>query len=120
MTLPLELVNIDNPTETTEFPLGRFEVFRVGGQEIGQATYEPGWHWREHVGPIVGTELCQTPHIGFVLCGKAAVSMADGTEIVLSEGNFFSIPPGHDSWVLGEEMYVSLHLAGADTYARTR
>ncbi len=29
----------------------------------------------------------------------------------------FSIPGGHDSWVVGDEPYVSLHLQGAAGYA---
>jgi hypothetical protein len=33
-------------------------------------------------------------------------------------GDFFAIPPGHDSWVTGDERYVSLHLLGASDYAR--
>jgi hypothetical protein len=27
------------------------------------------------------------------------------------------IAPGHDSWVIGDEPYVSLHFLGADHYA---
>ena len=29
----------------------------------------------------------------------------------------FQIAPGHDSWVVGDEPYVSLHFLGADHYA---
>jgi hypothetical protein len=32
-------------------------------------------------------------------------------------GDIFHIAPGHDSWVVGEEPYVSLHFFGADHYA---
>jgi hypothetical protein len=32
-------------------------------------------------------------------------------------GELFYIPPGHDSWVVGDEPYVSLHLMGAGAYA---
>ena len=28
-----------------------------------------------------------------------------------------SEPPGHDSWVVGDEPYVSLHILGSDDYA---
>jgi len=45
------------------------------------------------------------------------VKMADGTELVIEAGDVFAIPPGHDSWVVGEEPYVSLHLLGAAGYA---
>jgi quercetin dioxygenase-like cupin family protein len=44
--------------------------------------------------------------------------MADGTEHTLRAGTLFAIPPGHDSWVVGDEPYVSLHLLGAADYAR--
>jgi mannose-6-phosphate isomerase-like protein (cupin superfamily) len=55
--------------------------------------------------------------VGIVLSGRAAVKMADGTELILEAGDVFAIPPGHDSWVVGEEPYVSLHLLGAAGYA---
>ena len=29
----------------------------------------------------------------------------------------FHVPPGHDSWVVGDEPYVSIHFMGADDYA---
>jgi mannose-6-phosphate isomerase-like protein (cupin superfamily) len=45
------------------------------------------------------------------------VKMAGGTELVIEAGDVFAIPPGHDSWVVGEEPYVSLHLLGAAGYA---
>ena len=35
----------------------------------------------------------------------------------LRPGDVFHIAPGHDSWVVGDEPYVSLHLLGADHYA---
>jgi hypothetical protein len=27
------------------------------------------------------------------------------------------VPPGHDSWVVGDEPYVSLHVMGSEQYA---
>jgi hypothetical protein len=33
-------------------------------------------------------------------------------------GDLFHVPPGHDSWVVGDESYVSLHFLGADEYAK--
>jgi hypothetical protein len=46
--------------------------------------------------------------------------MDDGTIHELRPGTLFYIPPGppgHDSWVVGDEPYVSLHFLGADDYA---
>jgi hypothetical protein len=46
----LEIVNVAHPTEIREFSHGRLEVFEIGGQVIGRASYDPGWRWSEHVG----------------------------------------------------------------------
>jgi hypothetical protein len=27
------------------------------------------------------------------------------------------VPPGHDSWVVGDEPYISLHVMGSENYA---
>jgi quercetin dioxygenase-like cupin family protein len=113
----LNLERFDSPNEVREFEKGRFELIRIGGMSIGRATYEPGWKWSEHVGPTAGTESCQVEHVGFVVSGQAAVKMDDGTERVMKEGDLFYVPPGHDSWVVGNEPYVSLHFLGADKYA---
>ena len=44
----------------------------------------------------------------------------DGGEIIeLGEGSLFHIPAvPHDSWVVGDKPYVSLHLMGAEHYAK--
>jgi quercetin dioxygenase-like cupin family protein len=44
--------------------------------------------------------------------------MDDGRVIEMHPGDVFYIPPGHDSWVVGNEPYVSLHFMGAGDYAR--
>jgi quercetin dioxygenase-like cupin family protein len=113
----LQIRRFDQPDERRSFEKGTFQVVTAGGMTLGRASYEPGWRWSEHVGPTAGTELCEVEHVGMVLSGRAAVRMADGTEFVIAAGDVFAIPPGHDSWVLGEEPYVSLHLLGAGDYA---
>jgi quercetin dioxygenase-like cupin family protein len=115
--MDLTLLNLDRPTETRVFEKGRFEVYEVGPMTLGRAIYEPGWRWSEHVGAATGESLCQVEHVGLVLGGAAAVRMDDGTESVMSEGDFFHVPPGHDSWVVGDEPYVSLHVMGSEGYA---
>ena len=90
---------------------------RLGGATIGRATYQPGWKWSADVGPTVGAALCTVEHVGLVLSGSAMAKMDDGTELVMCEGDFFFIPPGHDSWVVGDEPYVSLHIMGSESYA---
>jgi hypothetical protein len=42
-----------------------------------------------------------------------------GRVVELRAGELFYIPPEpHDSWVVGDVTYVSLHFLGADHYAR--
>jgi mannose-6-phosphate isomerase-like protein (cupin superfamily) len=107
----------EDADERREFELGFFELLTAGGVELGRASYEPGWRWSTHVGPTAGTELCEVAHVGVVLSGRAAVEMRDGTLVEMGAGDVFVVPPGHDSWVIGDEPYVSLHLVGAGAYA---
>ena len=115
--MDLTLIPFDAPTDTRNIEKGRFEVYAVGPMTLGRATYEPGWRWSEHVGAASGESLCQVEHVGLVLAGAAAVKMEDGPERVMRAGEFFYVPPGHDSWVVGDEPYVSLHIMGSESYA---
>lgn len=117
MPLRLQIVGPDAAHERREFPRGRFDLFKVADQLLGRAAYEPGWRWSQHVGPGAGASWCEVEHVGFVLAGRAAVRMRDGTEVEMGAGDWFSVPAGHDSWVLGDEEYVSLHVLGAHSYA---
>jgi quercetin dioxygenase-like cupin family protein len=113
------LKRFDQPDEVRTFEKGRFEVVRLGGLTLGRATYEPGWKWSTHVAPIAGTPLCGVEHVGMVLAGRAVAAYEDGTVSELAPGDVFHIPPvPHDSWVVGDEPYVSLHFLGADHYTR--
>src|SRR5262249_8808488 len=86
----------------------------------GGAAYQPGWRWAEHVGHGVGAERCSVEHVGLVVSGVATAAFADGRVVELRPGDLFYIPPvPHDSWVVGDEPYVSLHFLGADRYARS-
>lgn len=115
--LEVILKRFEQPDEVRNFEKGRFEVIHIGGMTIGRATYSPGWKWSEHVGPSVGKKSCDVEHVGMVLSGRATAAMDDGRVIEMKAGDIFYIAPGHDSWVVGDEPYVSLHLMGASAYA---
>ncbi len=113
------LKRFDNPDETKTFEKGKFETVTLGGMTIGRATYEPGWKWSEHVGPGMGESFCTVEHVGMVVSGCATAAFADGSVTEMRTGDIFYIPPEpHDSWVVGDESYVSLHFMGAGHYAR--
>jgi hypothetical protein len=113
------LRRFDTPDEIRVFEKGRLEVVRVGGLTVGRATYEPGWKWSTHVGPTVGATRCTVEHVGMVVSGVATVAFDDGRVIELRENTVFHVPAvPHDSWVVGDAPYVSLHFLGADHYAK--
>jgi len=114
----IEIRRFEQADETRTFEHGSFELVTIGGVTIGRASNEPGWIWSQHVGKPAGEALCQVAHVGLVLSGRAAVKMADGTEGLLTPGDLFAVAPGHDSWVVGDQPYVSLHLLGASGYAK--
>lgn len=113
------LKRFDMPDEVRAFEKGRFEIVRLGSLVLGRATYEPGWKWSLHVGPRAGTTRCGVEHVGIVLSGLVTVAFDDGRVIELREGTLFHVPPvPHDSWVVGDTPYVSLHFMGAEDYAK--
>jgi hypothetical protein len=113
------LKRFETPDEVRQMRNGRFEVVHLGGLTLGRATYQPGWRWSVDVGPEVGAKRCTVEHVGLVLSGIATAAFDDGTVIELRPGNLFHIPAQpHDSWVVGDQPYVSLHFLGADHYAK--
>jgi len=48
---------------------------------------------------------------------RATAAMDDDRIVEMKAGDIFYVAPGHDSWVVGEESYVSLHLMGGSDYA---
>jgi hypothetical protein len=113
------LKRFEAPDEVRVFEKGRLELVRVGSMTLGRATYEPGWKWSLHVGPTVGTTRCPVEHVGMVVSGVATVAFEDGRVLELKEGSLFHVPAEpHDSWVVGDRPYVSIHVLGADHYAK--
>ena len=116
--IPVILKSFDSPDEVRVMQKGKFELVHLGGMTIGRATYEPGWKWSEHVGPTVGATRCPVEHVGLVISGTATVAFDDGRVLKLHPDDLFHVPPvPHDSWVIGDQPYVSLHFLGADRYA---
>ncbi len=115
--LDIILKRFERPDEVREFPKGKFEIVSIGGMTIGRATYEPGWIWSEHVGAALGKSSCEVEHVGLVLAGCATAEMDDGRVVEMKPGDLFHIEPGHNSRVVGDEPYVSLHFQGVTAYA---
>ena len=113
--------SLNEPEETRPFEdgMGKLDLVNVETGAVGRATFEPGWQWSKHVGPQVGASRWHVEHVGMVLSGVATVAFDDGTVIELRPGTLFWVPATpHDSWVVGDAPYVSLHFMGAEKYAK--
>jgi hypothetical protein len=117
----MEVKGFGSPEEKRPFvDKGEGLVVTLGGKTVIKGTFEPGWHWKEHLGPIAGTDTCQSPHLLYVLSGRMAVRMDDGTEGECGPDDTVRIDPGHDAWVIGDEPCVVVDFGIAPTYAQRR
>lgn len=117
----IERKRFTQPDETRAFvDKGRLEVLTFGGGVVGRAVLEPGFRWSQHVKPIAGTERCEASHLTLIVSGRLHVVMENGEELDLQAGDVAFIPPGHDSWVVGNEPCVALDFKAAEDFARPR
>ncbi len=96
--------------DTMHTPFGDFAVIRADGLVFAHGPLPPGWRWSKDVKPIAGTELCQENHTHYVVSGRGAFRMADGTEYEMNPGDLCHIPAGHDGWVVGDEPLVTIDI----------
>jgi quercetin dioxygenase-like cupin family protein len=116
----LERKSFNSPEETRPFndKKGKVDIVSVGDHTMGRGIFEPGWRWSEHVKPIAGTPSCQAAHTGYVLEGRMAVRMDDGSEVEYGPGDAFYMPPGHDAWIVGDKRCVLIDFTGVAKYAK--
>ncbi|MGW7195476.1 cupin domain-containing protein [Streptomyces chryseus] len=111
--------NFDSADETRPFEdgKGRLDLLQTDRGPVGRAVFEPGWQWSQHLKPIAGTDSCQAAHTGYVVSGRMKIVMDDGDSVEAGPGDFVTIEPGHDAWVLGDEACVFLDWVGFGDYA---
>jgi hypothetical protein len=110
--------SLNAPDEVRSHPKLSVEVVHVGRHTLMRATFAPGWRWSRDLKPAVGTDSCEVAHLGYLVSGRLATRMNDGSEEIFEPGDFVEIPPGHDGWVVGDEPVVFLDFVGGETYAR--
>jgi len=109
--------SLERPDDVVEFPKIRSRIVELGDLTVGELVSEPGWRWSEHVRPTVGGEWCQARHVGVIVSGSLGIDFMDGTSIVLTPGDVFDIPPGHDGYTVGEEPCVNIEWRGIRAWA---
>lgn len=115
----MQVKGMSHPDEVRNLPKTKIEIVNHNELSIMRVTFQPGWKWSECIKPSVGTDTCEVPHLNYILSGKIAVKMNDGTLKELGPGDTASIPPGHDAWVVGNEPCVALDFTGGKIYGKS-
>lgn len=117
----IEVKTFDKPDETRDFEgNGWADICTVGGRPVARGHFEPGWKWSLNVKPIVGGDLCQVSHLGYVLQGRMRIHMADGSEQELVPGEVVALAPGHDAEVVGNETCIFVDFGEIAEYAKPK
>jgi hypothetical protein len=114
----MEIKNMSRPDELRTLPKTKVEVVKLASHVMMRGTFEAGWKWSECVKPTVGTPSCQAPHLMYVISGKMAVKMDDGTQGEAGPGDAVLIAPGHDAWVIGDEPCVAIDVTAGEMYGK--
>jgi hypothetical protein len=114
----LQAKSHNSPDEVRTPDKTRVEVVNLEGFTIGRFNFEPGWRWSGCIKPVVNTDSCQLSHVGYAVSGSLTVRMQDGTEQTIRAGDSYTIPPGHDAWVEGNEPFVGSEIMSADINAK--
>ena len=113
-----EVKSHEKPDELRTPNKTRVEVVRLEGFTLGRFVFEPGWRWSECIKPVVKTDACMNSHVGYAVSGRITVVAKDGTKKAIGPGEAYTIPPGHDAWVEGNERFVGIEIMSAEQYAK--
>ena len=114
----LQTKSHDTPDEVRVPDKTRVEVVRLEGFTIGRFTLQPGWQWSQCVKPVVKTDTCQVAHVGYAVSGRIIIKMNDGSQTTIVPGMSYTIPPGHEAWVEGNEAFIAIEVMSAEQYAK--
>src|SRR5262249_50699296 len=113
-----EVKSHDTPDELRTPSKTRVEVIRLEGFTLGRFIFEPGWRWSECIKPAVKTDHCMNSHVSYVVSGRIPVVLQDGSRKTVGPGEAYTIPPGHDGWVEGNERFVGMEIMSAEQCAK--
>ena len=109
---PVEVRDLGKPEAVVTYPLGATYQVRLAGTVVSRHVLQPGWSWEAHAKQQVGTASCELYHRGVVLRGRMGIRTDDGEEVVIGPNQVFDLPPGHVTWVEGDEELVMVDWAG--------
>jgi class 3 adenylate cyclase len=109
---PVEVRDLGEPEAVVTYPLGATYQVRLAGTVVSRHVLQPGWSWEAHAQPQVGTASCELYHRGVVLRGRMGIRTDEGEEVIIEPNQVFDLPPGHVTWVEGDEELVMVDWAG--------
>ena len=111
----VEIKSFEESENKSSMPdgLGEASVVEFGENKVTSMHVKPGWRWSEHIKPLVGTDSCQVRHLGVIIHGTVTVEHDDGTRASYGAGDAYSIMPGHDAWVEGNEEVRGFDFGGS-------
>ena len=109
---PVEVRDLREPEAVVTYPLGATYQVQLAGTVVSHHVLQPGWSWEAHAQPEVGTASCELYHRGVVLSGRLGIRTDEGEEMVVGPNQVFDLPPGHVTWVEGDEELVMVDWAG--------
>ena len=109
---PVEVRDLGEPEAVVTYPLGASHQVHLAGTVVTRHVLQPGWSWEAHAQPLAGTASCELYHRGVVLKGRMGIRTDEGEEVVIGPNQVFDLPPGHVTWVEGDEELVMVDWAG--------
>jgi hypothetical protein len=104
-----ELKSLDRPDERPDLPRSSTEVVTLDGHSIMRLRLEEGWRWSNDWRPLLKTTSCRVHHDGVIVSGTLHFEMDDGSSVDCTPGTVYSVPPGHDAWVVGDQPVHAIH-----------
>jgi quercetin dioxygenase-like cupin family protein len=120
MVSKLQKKSLDSPDEIIKSEKEKIELVNLGGFSIARVTLEPGWSWEKYLKPQEKTDSCQVGHTSLILSGRVRSVMDDGTVIDGGPGDVAIVPPGHNTWVIGNEPCIIIDFSGIEEYIKGR
>jgi hypothetical protein len=114
----LNVKSHNEPDEKRRPEKSEIDIVNLGEYTLGRFTFDTGWRWSDCIKPVVKTESCQNNHVGYCVSGSLEVHLDNGESVTINAGDSYTIPPGHDAWVVGNEKFVGLEFLSAATFAK--
>ena len=88
----------------------QLDIVSAGAARVKRLVYPVGFHWKQDMKPVTGSELCMHAHVGFLAHGEIHIEYADGCIVELKAPQVVVIEPGHDGWVVGNDPAVLIEI----------